>query len=230
MNKTVLVVGSHPDDELLGAGGTIIRHVLNGDNVYCLLLSGGVTSRYTNGIKVGKKELGKLRKEAELANKIMGVTGLYFRDFPDNRLDTVPLLDIVKEIESVKRKIKPEIVYTHHYGDLNIDHQLTHRATLIACRFLPDETVKEMYSFEIPSSTEWNIPESSVVFMPNVFIDITKTFDKKVEALMAYESESREYPHPRSARGIEIIARRWGLNAGIELAEAFRLVRLVDKD
>ncbi len=225
MSNKVLVRAAHPDDEVLGCGGTIARHASDGDDVYCLILGEGVTSRYNSRQDAGKDELKKLKLDAEKAAGILGIKEVVFRDFPDNRFDTVPLLDIIKAIESVKREVKPDIVYTHHQGDLNIDHQITFRAVLTACRPLKGETVKEIYSFEAPSSTEWNTPDAASYFMPDVFVDIAGTFDKKIAALKVYDTESREYPHPRSPRALEIIARRRGVNVGRELVEAFRLIR-----
>ncbi|MBL7124604.1 MAG: PIG-L family deacetylase [Dehalococcoidales bacterium] len=217
----VLVIAAHPDDEVLGCGGTIGKHAQSGDEVYCLILGEGVAAR-------GKGEASvKKEKEALRAAEILGIKELIFKDFPDQRLDTIPLLEVIKSIEEVKQRIKPNIIYTHHQGDLNIDHQITFKAVLTACRPMKDESVKEIYSFEVPSSTEWNSPEFQNYFMPNVFVDISNTFRKKLEAVKAYESETCEYPHPRSPRALEIIARRWGVVVGKELAEAFRLVRCI---
>lgn len=227
MSKKVLVIAAHPDDEVLGCGGTIAKHALQGDVVHCLILGEGVTSRYRRREEAKEEELKKLKLEAEQAASILGVKEVFFRDFPDNRFDTVPLLEIVKAIEAIKGEVKPDIIYTHHQGDLNIDHQITFKAVFTACRPTKDETVKEIYSFEVPSSTEWNAPDAETYFMPDVFVDIAQTFSKKLEALKAYKSESQEYPHPRSPKAVEIIARRWGVNVGIELAEAFRLVRWI---
>lgn len=220
-----LVIAAHPDDEVLGCGGTIAKHALQGDEVYCLILGEGVTSRYRQPKVANQEELKQLRLEAKQAASILGIKKVFFKDFPDNRFDTVPVLEIVKAIEEVKEELKPEVIYTHHQGDLNIDHQIVHRAVLIAARPVKSCPVKEIYAFEVPSSTEWNSPEADRYFMPNVFVDISQTFSKKVKALKAYQSEIREYPHPRSPTALEVIAHRWGLSVGIGLAEAFRLVR-----
>ncbi len=223
----VLVIAAHPDDEVLGCGGTIAKHTLQGDEVYCLILGEGITSRYNQRGEAKEEELKQLKAEAEQAAKLLGIKKVFFRDFPDNRFDTVPLLEIVKAIEEVKEGLKPEIVYTHHQGDLNVDHQLAFRATLTACRPVKGETVKGIYSFEVPSSTEWNSPEAENYFVPNVFVNISETFGKKMEALKAYKSEAQEYPHPRSPETLEAIAKRWGGSVGMGLAEAFRLVRWI---
>jgi len=225
-NKCLVIV-AHPDDEVLGGGGTIAKHALDGDEVYCLFLGDGVTSRYDQGEKLAEERLRERKLEAEKAATILGIRELFFTNLPDNRFDTVPLLTIVKAVEEVKGRIKPIIIYTHHQGDLNIDHQLTFKAVLTACRPMKDETVREIYSFEVPSSTEWSSPDARNYFMPNVFVDVTDTLDKKIEALKAYRGELREYPHPRSPEGLRTIAHRWGSTVGCEAGEAFELIRAV---
>ena len=226
MNRKILLIAAHPDDEVLGCGGTIAKHVMQGDEVYCLILGEGVTSRYSQR-EEAEVELKQLKSEAEEAAKILGIKEVFFRDFPDNRFDAVPLLTIVKAVEEVKEEIKPSIIYTHHHGDLNIDHQITFQAVLTACRPVKDEIVREIYSFEVPSSTEWNSPPANNYFMPTVFVDISQTFDKKIAALKAYQGEIREYPHPRSPEALRAIAMRWGSAVGCQAAEAFELIRLI---
>jgi LmbE family N-acetylglucosaminyl deacetylase len=165
--KKILVIVAHPDDEVLGCGGIIARLTQQRNEVYTLILGEGVTARDKKRTrKRRKKEIADLRKQARKANKILGVKKVYFFEFPDNRFDTVPFLEIVKKIEKLKKRIKPEIILTHHEKDLNIDHQLTFKAVVTATRPLPEETVKKVYSFEVLSSTEWNYPLS---FSPNVF-------------------------------------------------------------
>ena len=223
----ILVVAAHPDDEVLGCGGTIAKHVLHGEEVYCLILGEGITSRQTQRGLASSAEIKQLRLSSERAASILGIRKVFFRNFPDQCLDTVPLLEIVKDVEEVKEELKPDIIYTHNQSDLNIDHQITFKAVLTACRPVKDETVRLIYSFEVPSSTEWSSPDAHPHFVPNVFVDISDTFSKKVEALKAYQGEIREYPHPRSLEALEIIAKRWGINVGIGLAEAFRLIRWI---
>ncbi|MHC4213523.1 MAG: PIG-L deacetylase family protein, partial [Planctomycetota bacterium] len=171
-----------------------------------------------------KGEIEKLKKQASAANKMIGVKGVFFEDFPDNMFDTVALLDIVKAIERIKEKIKPDIVFTHHAGDLNIDHQITYKTVITATRPLPGETVREIYSFEVLSSTEWNYPLS---FSPNVFFDISETIKVKLQALEHYKSEMREYPHPRSLEAVELNAKSWGVKTGPKFSEAFECVRII---
>lgn len=228
-HKKILVIAAHPDDEVLGCGGTIAKYSEKGGEVYCLFLGRGKSSRFKDKkSKRLKKEQINLEKEAQRAAKILGISKIFFEDFPDQQYDNVPILDIVKVIEKIKNKIKPDIVFTHHQGDLNLDHRITFRAVLTACRPLPSETVKKLYSFEIPSSTEWSLPKRKNYFVPNVFIDISDTFNRKIKAFTAYKSEMRDYPHPRSIKGLEIIARRWGILVGKKLVEAFELIRGID--
>ncbi len=219
--KTVMIIAAHPDDEILGAGGTMRRHVEQGDSTFCLILGEGCTSRegrLSNGVE-------KLRSDAGKAAEIMGFADILFAGLPDNRFDSVDLLDIVKVIEAHIKKIMPDIIYTHSSTDLNIDHVVTHRAVLTACRPVGDCSVKEVYAFETLSSTEWSFGREC--FRPNVFIDIEATMDYKLRAIKCYTSELREYPHPRSIKGIQTAARRWGMAVHKEYAEAFELIRKV---
>jgi len=224
-NKTILIVAAHPDDEVLGCGGTIARLIKEGFEVYTLILGEGITSRDDmRDRKRREEEITELKGEAKEANKILGVKEVFFYDFPDNRFDTVPFLDIVKVIEKVKNSINPEIIFTHYEMDLNIDHQITYRAVITATRPLKEETVKEIYSFEIPSSTEWRYPLN---FSPDVFFDISTTIDIKIKALEKYKTELKKYPHSRSLEGVKLIAKNWGIKVGLEYVEAFKVVRIL---
>jgi LmbE family N-acetylglucosaminyl deacetylase len=218
-------VVAHPDDEILGSAGTIVRHIQNGDEVNVLILAEGITSR-GNKEDNFSKELEQLQQTAIKANKLLGVSNIEFGNLPDNRMDSVDLLDIVKIVEKFINTYQPEVIYTHHSGDLNIDHRLTHQAVMTATRPMVNQCVKEIYTFEIPSSTEWSFDYS---FKPNVFVDITDMIDFKLQALNCYESEMRKFPHPRSPEAIRVIAQRWGTVVGCEAAEAFYLIRKVIK-
>ena len=225
--NTILAIAAHPDDEVLGSGGTMARFTLEGNDVYTLILGEGITSRDKKRMRVKRGgEIVELRKQAENANKILGVKKVYTFGFPDNRFDTVPLLDIIKTIEEIKEALKPDIVFTHHYGDLNIDHQITFKAVMAACRPTKDESVKEIYSFEIPSSTEWNAPFSLTYFMPDYFVDVSKSIKAKINALKEYKTELRDFPHPRSLKAVELNAKHWGVKMGLEAAEAFKTIRI----
>ena len=222
----ILIIVAHPDDEVLGCGGTIAK--LSHDyDIYTLILGEGITSRdIPNEEK--KEELKELKKQSDEANKILGVKKVFFEDFPDNRFDTVPLLDIIKSIEKVIQKIKPEEIFTHHYGDLNIDHQIVHKAVLTATRPVADYTVKKILLFEVLSSTEWNYQNQNNAFTPNTYIDISDTLNKKLVAMKCYKSEIRDYPHPRSLEAIEILAKKRGVEVGLKYAEAFNLIRSIE--
>ena len=219
----ILIIAAHPDDEVLGCGGTIAKLSSNND-IYTLILGEGITSRNISD-EEKKKELKELKKQSAEANKLLGVKRVFFENFPDNKFDTIPLLNIIKSIEKVIQKIKPEEIFTHHYGDLNIDHQLTHRAVLAAVRPVGSPIVKKILSFEVLSSTEWNYQNQNNIFTPNIYI--SETLNKKLEAMKCYKSEIRNYPHPRSLEGIKILAQKRGLEAGLKFAEAFTLVRLI---
>lgn len=222
----VLVVAAHSDDEVLGCGGTIAK-LAQGNDVYTLLLSEGVTSRDIPE-EQKKQATNQLKTEAEDANKRLNVKKVFFENFPDNRFDTVPLLDIVKVIERYIQKIGPEAVYTHHAGDLNIDHQIVHRAVITAARPVGDYSVKKIMLFEILSSTEWGRINPYNSFVPNTYVDISKTISVKLEAMRCYKSEIRKYPHPRSLEGIKLLAQKRGLEVGLKFVEAFCLVRSIE--
>ena len=227
LNRKILVVAAHPDDEILGCGGTMALHYQRGDEVYVLILGEGVTSRDEKRDRERReKDIEDLKHQVETANKIVGTKKTFLFDFPDNRFDSVPLLDIIKVVEKVKRDIEPDVVYTHHRGDLNIDHRITLNAVMTACRPLKGESVKEIYSFEVPSSTEWSFGIHEY-FIPNRFVDITDTLEKKINALRAYSGEVREFPHPRSEAAIEALASVRGISVGLDCAETFEVIRQV---
>ncbi len=228
MRRKVLIVAAHPDDEVLGCGGTISRFASEGCEVYTLILGEGITSRDASRDRHKREEeIRELKKQAEEANKILGVKKIHTFDFPDNRFDTVALLDIIKVIEKVKKDVGPDLVFTHFHGDLNIDHQLTFKAVMTACRPTKGDSVKEIYSFEIPSSTEWNEASSKTYFMPDYFVNINKSLEIKINALKEYETELRDFPHPRSLKAVELNAKHWGVKMGFEAAEAFKTIRII---
>jgi LmbE family N-acetylglucosaminyl deacetylase len=228
MMKKVLIIAAHPDDEVLGCGGTIATHARQGGEVYCLILGEGATSRQNPQGKVEREsEVKQLRAQAGKAAKMLGIREVFFRDLPDNCFDTVPLLDVVKVIEEHVKRLEPKVIYTHHGGDLNIDHVTTHRAVLTATRPMKEKTVREIYVFEVASSTEWAFHQFEPHFRPNVFVEISETLSLKIKAMSLYKTESRIFPHPRSPKMMQAIARRWGSVAGCEAAEAFELIRAI---
>lgn len=222
--KNILVIAAHPDDEILGLGGTIRRYVNNGCVADCVILGEGATSRSQRREDTNKAEVDKLKKCTQNAAKVIGYRNFYFCGFPDNRFDSIDLLDIIKQVTSYIEQLKPDTIFTHHYGDLNIDHRRTFEAVMTACRPIGNPTVEEVYCFETPSSTEWNFKYGGDVFKPNVFIDIQDTLEYKLEAMKCYKTEVREYPHPRSLKALAVIASRWGTVVGKNCAEAFELV------
>lgn len=224
--QKILVVAAHPDDEVLGCGGTAAKYSKEND-VYIAILGEGISSRYEKREQAEKSDLGNLQNQARKAAKIIGAKECFLFGLPDNRFDTVPMLEIVKKIEEIIKKTKPEIIFTHHSGDLNIDHRITFQAVLTSARPLPGSPVKKIYSFEIPSSTEWSQQKIEKPFLPNFYEDVSGTLDKKIEAIKVYESEAREFPHPRSAEGLKVLAQKRGMEAGIKFAEAFELIREV---
>lgn len=225
MTKKILIIAAHPDDEILGCGGTAARLAKEGHEVYTAILGEGITSRDDSRQREKREEeITRLKNQVHQANEVIGVKEVFLYDFPDNRFDSVPLLDIVKVIEALKNKLKPGVIFTHFEKDLNIDHQVTYRAVMTAARPTAEETVKEIYSFEVLSSTEWNYPLS---FSPDCFYDISETLDLKVKALEKYRSELRDFPHPRSVKGVRLNAENWGMKTGVQFAEAFKLVRMI---
>jgi len=222
-----LIVAAHPDDEVLGCGGTVAGMVREGSSVYIAILGEGITSRYDERERADRGLVDALHARSRQAAGILGAAELFTHNLPDNRFDTVPLLDIVKIVEGLIESLKPEVIYTHHGGDLNIDHAIVHRAVLTASRPLADCPVKRLYAFEVPSSTEWSFGQLQPVFRPNVFTDISATLETKIEAMGLYEDEARPFPHPRSPEALRAIARKWGSTAGMEAAEAFELIREV---
>jgi LmbE family N-acetylglucosaminyl deacetylase len=226
-DRPVLVIAAHPDDEVLGCGGTAARLVREGREVHFAIMGEGITSRHAQRDAANADQLVQLHRQAHAAAAEVGVKKIHLHQLPDNRLDTVPLLEVVKLVEDLVDHIKPEVIYTHHAGDLNIDHGIIHRAVLTATRPTAGQPVREIYAFEVPSSTEWAFQRIEPAFRPNVFVDITGTLEAKVAAMECYHTEARKFPHPRSPQALRAIAGRWGSVVGCGAAEAFELVRCI---
>jgi LmbE family N-acetylglucosaminyl deacetylase len=223
----VLVIAAHPDDEVLGCGGTAARLVSEGHDVHFAILGEGVTSRHAKRDDADVKHLTTLHQQAHSAARKLGVKDVVLHKLPDNRLDTVPLLEVVKIVEDLVDRLRPEVIYTHHGGDLNVDHGVIYRAVLTATRPVQGSPVRDVYAFEVASSTEWAFQRIEPTFRPNIFVDVTGTIEAKIAAMECYESEARKFPHPRSPEALRAIATRWGSVAGCEAAEAFELIRSV---
>ena len=224
---TILVIAAHPDDEILGAGATVANMVKKGNQAYALILGEGQTSRWEEREHAEETAILDLHKDTERAARIIGYKNVYFENFPDNRFDSCDMLDIVKRVEKHIREIKPDIVFTHHSGDLNIDHRVTYEAAITATRPISPYSVKRIYGFETMSSTEWNFGKKESAFFPNVFVDVEQEIEKKYLAMKEYKTELKDFPHPRSIEMLEISAKRWGSVVGKRYAEAFELIREV---
>lgn len=227
MKKNILVVAAHPDDEILGCGGTMARLRKEGNEIFTLLLGEGVASRCAGKDTLClQPKIKTLKLQAEKANMIIGVgKGRIFRyAFPDNSFDSVALLDIVKAVEDVIAKVKPHTIFTHFRGDLNIDHRIAYEAVITATRPYPKQGVKEIYSFEVLSSTEYRYP---LRFSPQVFVDISSYLPVKLKAMAAYSLELQPSSYPRSLRGVRLNAEYWGMRTGMRYAEAFEAVRVL---
>ena len=228
---SVLVVAAHPDDEVLGCGGVIARLVAEGNQVYALYLTDGLGAREEGaiGAKETKNSLALVKKRRDAAEKaasILGIKKCWYENFPDNAMDSAVFLDIVKAVESANAEVNADAVYTHYFGDLNIDHQLTHRAVMTAFRPQVDCSVKSIFSFEVLSSTEWSGPMTKE-FLPQYVVDISDFWDKKMEALTAYQDEIKVSPHSRSYVAVEALAKLRGQTHGFQYAEAFYINRIL---
>jgi len=220
--RTAAVIVAHPDDEVLAFGGTICRHTAAGDYVDVLFLSTGLAARFASG-HAPAADVEQLQHQARAAGAVLQVRQIEFAGFPDNRMDTVALLDVVKTIDDFLNRSRADIVYTHHAGDLNIDHAVTARAVLTACRPVPDARVRRIYAGEILSSSEYALPQDR--FRPTTYIDIGDFLERKREALLHYTTEVRNWPHPRSIKAIAMLARARGSEVGLAAAEALTLLR-----
>jgi len=226
MPQRILIVAAHPDDEVLGCGGTIARHADAGDAVQVLIVAEGATSRQEQRDREkAANELIGLAQAAEAAGRILGAAAVELLSLPDNRLDSLDRLDLIKQIEQKIDQCQPQVVYTHHAGDVNIDHRRLHEAVITACRPTPGQPVRRLLSYEVASSTEWQPPGSAPGFQPNWFVDITAQWSRKRQALEAYAAEICPWPHARSISALEHLARWRGAQVGVEAAEAFCLLR-----
>ncbi|KAA2245347.1 PIG-L family deacetylase [Chitinophaga agrisoli] len=229
-NKRIMVVVAHPDDELLGPGATMHKLIREYNcQIRAIILGEGITSRSeTRDVKLWEKELETHRANINKAAAAIGYQSVGIYDFPDNRFDAVNLLDIIKVVEKEKQSFDPEVIFTHHGGDVNIDHQRTFESVITATRPLEHEKVKTIITFETPSGTEWRASSDPRHFIPNLFIEVSPAdLEAKMKGMEAYEFEKRKYPHPRSPEALTILAQRWGIVIGRKYAEAFTLIRCI---
>lgn len=215
----VLVVAAHPDDEVLGAGGTLAKHVDAGDEVRAIVVSEGATSRYDDAMVEGLRSAG--RRSAER----IGFASLDFVGLPDQRLDGVPLIDVTQALEPLIHDFQPEVLYTHAPMDVNTDHGVVSRATWTACRPYAAPWLERFLCFETASSTEWAWPTVDGAFQPNHFVDVSETLERKLDAMRCYDDELRPYPHPRSLQALTERAAYWGSRVGVAAAEPFMILR-----
>jgi len=218
MIKRILVIGAHPDDETMGTGGTIAKMASDRYHKELCIVTSGYEPLIT------KKEIELRRKEAMNASKILGFNKVHFLELPAMKLDTLPKTQINDTLADIIKKTKPEIIFTNSRTDINLDHRIVFEATMVAARPRPGTSVKKLLSYELPSSTEWGELMLGTSFIPNPFVDITNTLNKKLNAMKAYRLEIKNYPHPRSIKNIESLARIRGTTVGFEAAEAFRLI------
>ena len=229
-NKKILIVVAHPDDELLGLGATMHKLITTQNvNTHVVILGEGITSRDIERNEFSRKnDLDIHKSNVYKAQQAIGYHSISLHNFPDNRFDSVDLLDIIKVIEHEKAKFSPDIVFTHHGGDLNIDHQKTFEAVMTACRPLKEEIINTIVTFETPSGTEWRSPSDPRHFLPNLFVEVhEKDVDAKILGMESYEFERRKYPHPRSPEALKILSQRWGILNGVDYDEAFCLIRKI---
>ena len=224
MPKRILVIGAHPDDETLGMGGTIARHTANGDEVVIATVADTGTARYE------EETIALVRQCCLKAAGLLGVSDVRFGGFADQKLDVVPILDITHWLEGVLRDVKPQIMYTHHRGDINRDHQIVHEGTLTAARPYFSPYVERILCYETPSATEWAGPYVESAFLPNVYIDISAHLETKLKAMSAYKTELNASPHPRSLEALRARALLWGGVVGVAAAEPFVLVREICRE
>lgn len=226
MKQRVLAVVAHPDDEVLGCGGTLRKHADRGDEVYVCFLADGEGSRQQSSGKLEALVTGR-EQSARKAAEILGVSEVFSHRFPDNRMDSIDLLQIVQAVEQHVSDLRPQVVYSHHAGDVNVDHRLAHQAVVTACRPQPGNQVQALLFFETASSTEWQTSASLMPFVPNWYVDISDTLPAKIEALSAYAEEMRPWPHVRSTEGLKHLAHWRGCSVGVDAAEAFMLGRAI---
>lgn len=232
-NKRIMVVAAHPDDELLGLGATMHKLIKEyGAQVHVIILGEGITSRSdTRDTEKWKEVLEEHHANINAASSHIGYKSIHSYNFADNRFDSHALLDIVKVVEKEKEEFKPEIIFTHNAGDLNIDHQLTFQAVMTATRPMEDEEVTAIICFETSSATDWQYSNHPEHFHPNYYVAIgEEDLQAKLEAMSEYKFENRSYPHPRSLKALRTLAEYRGYTSGNQLAEAFEIVRMIERD
>jgi LmbE family N-acetylglucosaminyl deacetylase len=223
MNKNILILAPHPDDEVLGCGATIKKLSDEGNQVFVLVASRGSKRLYD------QTKVEAVRKEALEAHALLGVTTTFFLDFPAPELDTVPLADISREISKVISELKINVLYLPHRGDIHNDHRVIFNAGLVAARPVGNCTVTEIYAYETLSETEWAAPFGDDAFIPTCFVNVESTLEAKMEAMQCFKSQLKAFPNPRSLETIQALAKFRGATVGFKAAEAFMIIRQIIK-
>jgi len=217
--KTVLVIAPHPDDEVLGCGGTILRHVAEGNAVHVVICTRGEYARF------GKEQVERVQAEARAVHQFLGLTGSHFLDLPAAALDTIPGADVNAAIARVLDQVRPDTVYLPHPGDVHRDHQVVFQAAMVACRPNSPHCPSRMLAYETLSETDWYAAPLTPAFVPNVFLDITSYLARKLKAFEMYASQVRPSPHQRSLEAVRALAITRGHAVYVPFAEAFVLIR-----
>jgi len=225
--KRVLIIAAHPDDEVLGMGGTIAKLVKEGNVVDVLIVTDGSSSQYRDSDHLAEIIEAK-KKETRNCADVLGIRDIYYGELPDMKLDTTPHIRINRVIEDVIDKVQPDSVFTHFWGDVNCDHQNVYKSTLVAVRPVLGQVVRELYCYRVPSSTEWTPNKADTMFMSNYFVDIQEFTEQKYNAFACYSTELRDYPHPRSVQYLRENDKVVGLRVGMFAAEEFVLLRKLD--
>lgn len=221
----VLVIAAHPDDEVLGMGGTIAKYAFAGAEIALLIVTDGSSAQYDGSGNIAAI-IEKKKRETQDCASVLGISKIYYGGLPDMKLDVTPHIQVNAAIEKVVNEFKPNVVYTHFYGDVNKDHRCVYESTLVACRPVANQIVKKLFAYSVPSSTEWNIQNVNSAFMPNWYEDISGVFaQKKYEAFSKYKTELRDYPHPRSTEYLQQADIAEGLRVGLGATESFVLLR-----
>jgi N-acetylglucosamine malate deacetylase 1 len=215
----VLVIAPHPDDETIGAGGTLLRHVANGDEIFWAVVTEAYTPNWS------EETIAQYRRQALAAKAFLRAQEVFFCGFPTVRLNTIPYMEISSALQKIVNQVQPEVVYTTSGDDINQDHRIVYECTLVATRPLPGNPVRRLLAYEVAPTARFGLAPGSSGFVPNVFIDIEPYLDQKIEMMSLYKTELREYPHPRSAEGLRLLARERGLGVGYGAAECFQLIR-----
>lgn len=226
-NERVLVIAAHPDDEVLGLGGTIAKYVKAGAEVAVLIVTDGSSAQYRDNGRL-KEIIAVKKRETSNCAEVLGVKHIFYGELPDMKLDVTPHIEINRVIENVINDFRPTVAFTHFIGDVNKDHRCVYESTLVACRPTSEQCIKRLFLYSVPSSTEWNVQNTTNVFLPNWYEDISGEFaEKKYRAMECYKTELRNYPHPRSIQYLRTADIAEGNRVGLLAAESFILLRSI---